>query len=78
MTALGFIPGWQFNYNAGPGPETLGGLGFVPSWQLEGPVTDTVNAFFASWWWQHRKWVVLGGAALLGLGLLTTATAVLR
>lgn len=41
--------------------------------QLQG-ITD----LFDSWWWRNRKWLVLGGVGLLGLGILGLAGTLLK
>lgn len=33
VNTLGFIPSWQFDPSAAPGP--MQGLGFIPSWQFD-------------------------------------------
>ena len=46
---------------------------FSQQTQLQG-----VEELFDSWWWRNRKWLVLGGAGLLGLGVLGLAGALLK
>jgi hypothetical protein len=67
MNNLGFIPAWDQNYAAQA--NALTGLG--------DPI-DALNAVFDSWWWKNRKLVVLGGVALLGLGVLGGIAAIVR
>lgn len=81
MAHLGFIPAWQFDYDTGPMSPTLQGLGFVPAWQFgydTGPTPPTLQGVFDSWAWQNRKLIVLGGGAIIGLGVLGLLGAILK
>ena len=47
-----------------------GALGLAP--------IDTVNAVFDSFWWKHRKALVVGGIAVAGLAIIGGLAAILR
>lgn len=83
---LGMIPAWQLstdpsiNINLNPHvqyPEGMNQLTVQPIGPGMGPNLRGID-LFDSWAWNNRKWLVLGGGALLGLALLSGVTAILR
>lgn len=58
--------------------DPLAGLG-LPMARWAAPRADLgAIEIFDSWAWRNRKWLVLGGAGLLGLAALSGVSALLR
>lgn len=60
------------------GLTQMNGLGItMANWHT--PRADLgALGLFDSWAWTHRKWLVIGGLGLIGLGLLSSVGAILR
>lgn len=43
-----------------------------------GDPIDSINTFYDSALWQHRRLIVLGGGALLALGIIGAAAALMK
>jgi len=86
---LGMIPSFQFSTDPRVNPGINPFVKFPEGWTqstvqpvgraMAPPASlEGLASIFDSWAWQNRKWLVLGGAGLLGLALLAGAGAVLR
>ncbi len=58
------------------GLTQMNGLGITMARWAAPP--SGLGAVFESWAWQNRKWIVLGGIGLIGVGLLSGLGAILR
>jgi hypothetical protein len=88
-THLGLIPDWQFSMDPAINPKinpfvqyppgvyqsTIQPIG--PYFQTQPPASG-MNGIFDSWAWTNRKWLALGTVALIGLGVATGLTSVLK
>lgn len=82
---LGIIPSWQFsmdpsvNYKINPNVQYPDGVYQTTPQPLypyyQGP---ELSGMFDSWTWQNKKWLILGGAALLGLAVVGGVSAILK
>lgn len=65
-------------FSAKASGDPLSGLGITMAHWAQPRAELGAIEFFDSWAWRNKKWLVLGGVALLGLGVLSTAGALLR
>lgn len=87
---LGMIPAWQFSQDPAVNFHLNPHVKYPDGWsqmtpQPVGPyyappriARPQLSGFFDSWGWQNRKAIVLGGGALIGLGLLAAAGFLLK
>ncbi len=55
------------------------GLGItMANWMKPAAAGAGISGLFDSWAWTNRKWLVMGGLGLLGIGAALVATKVLR
>lgn len=60
------------------GLTQMGGLGLpIARWHSQRAGLGAID-MFDSWAWRNRKWLILGGVGLLGLGVLSGVGALLR
>ena len=90
---FGMIPSWQYSLDPGINIKVNPNVKFPSGWtqttvqpydgqqshpDLSGAFHGAGFGLFDSWAWDNRKWLVLGGAGLLGVAGLLAAGALLR
>jgi hypothetical protein len=85
--SLGLIPSWQFsqdpavNFNLNPKLSFPAGMTQQTSQPVAGALVSSNGAglgIFDTVWWQQRKWLAGGLAALFGIGAIAFAAKFLR